>query len=148
MKKILYVVALMSEISLVAAVFILEKLASKKAGVNHHVLARRHQWEATVFSSENKNIIGFALVVILVGLMVLLINYLIKKRNLNVAGIFYKIQIIFGMLAAVVALMSQRTSFFLEMKTAPYMTFVAIAVLGIQILVLVSSSSMSNRKGK
>jgi len=143
MKKTVYFVALMSEISLVATMFILESFAEKKAGVNHHVLARRHQWETTVFSPGNKDFISFALAFIFAGFLALLVYSFIKRANSKEFFRFRQIQILIGMLAAAFALMSQHMMFFLDMKITPYITFSAMVILGIQLIVIALSGKLT-----
>ncbi len=144
MKKIFYAVALISEILLVAAVFILENLAAKKAGVNHHVLARKSQWETTVFRPENIKILSAMLIILIIALVFMKLHELKKRKNHK--SEFEIIQIIIAVLAAVVAILSQSNSYFLEMKTTPYITFAALTIFVFQAIILILKSFGKNNK--
>lgn len=146
MKKIFYAVALISEILLVAAVFILENLAAKKAGVNHHVLARKSQWETTVFRPENIKILSAMLIILIIALVFMELHELKKRKRKNHKSEFEIIQIIIAVLAAVVAILSQRNSYFLEMKTTPYITFAALTIFVFQAIILILNSFGKNNK--
>ena len=66
LKKILYSLSLFIEVPIFASLLLVNRLAHKKGGLNHHLLYRKHQYLKGIFSSQNLLLfsIGFALVAI------------------------------------------------------------------------------------
>ena len=69
MKKIINAAVIFLESAIFFLLFTLERLSGKKAGVNHHVLARKLQWSEKYFTTENINIIFPCIIAVLAGVI-------------------------------------------------------------------------------
>lgn len=76
LKKIFYYLSLSIGILIFAALFILNRLAYKKGGLNHHLLYRRNQYLKGIFSSPK--LIIFSIGFIMFALLML---YLIFQKG-------------------------------------------------------------------
>lgn len=81
MNRIIYIIATVLQIMTIASIFILEFLSRRKAGVNHHLIARKYQLKEGLFNDFN--LIFLLVIMILVLLSLILISKKIKKINLD-----------------------------------------------------------------
>ncbi len=76
MNKIIYFFVSSIQALTIAGIFILESLSRKKAGVNHHLIARKYQLQDGLYSSSNLVLLAFLIfaVVLLVFLLSIKLN--------------------------------------------------------------------------
>lgn len=81
MKKVIYTAVSFLQATTVGMVILLEYLSKKKAGVNHHLIARKHQLMDKIYSDFNLMLI---LCVMLLGLAVFALKSgKLKRKNLD-----------------------------------------------------------------
>lgn len=131
LKKILYVLIAFTQIALIIAVFIVQDLTSKRAGVMRHIYTRRYQLEASIFTPYNLNILSI-LSILLSLIFIFLILYNIKNNK----GIFYKIQLIISLLISIMMFMAIKLNYFVNMMAYPYFIMTFLLVLFLQLIIL------------
>lgn len=131
MLKILYILTSIIQIGLVLAIFIVEYLTDKKAGVMHHVYYRRYQFENSIFSQNNIDIQKTILMVLIAIFLVFVIISLKSSKSK-----FLKIQTILTLLISLMLYIVIVSSYFINMLAYHYFIFAFILVLLIQIIVL------------
>ncbi|MGL5439132.1 MAG: hypothetical protein ACRDA4_01940 [Filifactoraceae bacterium] len=83
---------------IILSLFVLQRLINTKAGVNHHVIARREQLAKTIFNNDNIHIIVLGTSLALAIALICLAIAIKKKRtyihhilglNIVISAIFY-----------------------------------------------------------
>lgn len=141
LKKILYGVLALIQISIIVAVFVVQYLSDKKAGVMRHIYYRRYQFEQSILNSSNLNILSMVILIVTLLLIVLLINSIKGNKNL-----FYKVQIAISILVGLITLIVIKSNYFIEMLAYPYFIMVFIVVLILQIAVVLSIKIFNKNK--
>jgi len=136
MKKIINKVVVFIEVSMVAFLFILENLSWQKAGVNHHVIARKIQWSEKYFTVKNIEILTFAIIaIILTAIFIQAVNirknHTVKQRK--ELGIHNGTAI----LSAGIFLLSLKNEVFLNLNISAYITFASMLVFLFEILIII-----------
>lgn len=131
LKKILYTLVVFIQIALIIAVFIVQDLTSKKAGVMRHIYTRRYQLEESIFTSYNLNILSI-LSILLSLIFILLIVYNIKNNKSK----FCKIQLIISLVISIMMFIVIKLNYFVNMMAYPYFIMVFLIVLFLQGIVL------------
>lgn len=132
MKKIAYFLIRIIQISLIAALFLLNYLSGKKAGVNHHVIARKIQWEASILSDSNLKLISIAVGILVLAIVLIIISKKLKKSFVNR-------NIVLLIIMGLIIIVSQKMVLFKNLVIAPYITIGAIIIFLTQtILILIT----------
>ncbi len=130
--KMVYALTCFIQASLIGAVFIINDLTGKKAGVMHHVYYKRNQYEQGIYSLEN---LGWQklLAVILGILFLLFLIYAVKEKKNR----FYKIQLFIASVISFLVYFVICSNFFISMLAYPYFIMVLEWVLLIQIIIII-----------
>lgn len=132
MKKIAYFLIRIIQISLIAALFLLNYLSGKKAGVNHHVIARKIQWEASILSDSNLKLISIAVGILVLAIVLIIISKKLKKSFVNR-------NLVLLIIMGLIIIISQKMVLFKNLVIAPYITMGAMAIFLTQtILILIT----------
>lgn len=132
MKKIAYFLIRIIQISLIAALFLLNYLSGKKAGVNHHVIARKIQWEASILSDSNLKLISIAVGILVLAIVLIIISKKLKKSFVNR-------NLVLLIIMGLIIIISQKMVLFKNLVIAPYITIGAIIIFLTQtILILIT----------
>lgn len=132
MKKIAYFLIRIIQISLIAALFLLNYLSGKKAGVNHHVIARKIQWEASILSDSNLKLISIAVGILVLAIVLIIISKKLKKSFVNR-------NLVLLIIMGLIIIVSQKMVLFKNLVIAPYITMGAMAIFLTQtILILIT----------
>lgn len=132
MKKIAYFLIRIIQISLIAALFLLNYLSGKKAGVNHHVIARKIQWEASILSDSNLKLISIAVGILVLAIVLIIISKKLKKSFVNR-------NLVLLIIMGLIIIISQKMVLFKNLVIAPYITIGAMAIFLTQtILILIT----------
>ncbi len=95
LKKILYGLSLFIGVPIFTGLLLVNRLAYKKGGLNHHLLYRKHQYLKGIFSSQNLLLfsIGFALLTVLL-LFWIFKDQKIKRKIAKAFALFYSLAFI------------------------------------------------------
>lgn len=138
MKKIAYFLIRIIQISLIAALFLLNYLSGKKAGVNHHVIARKIQWEASILSDSNLKLISIAVGILVLAIVLIIISKKLKKSFVNR-------NLVLLIIMGLTIIISQKMVLFKNLVIAPYITIGAIIIFLTQtILILITIFTKEN----
>lgn len=141
LKKILYGVLALIQISIIVAVFVVQYLSDKKAGVMRHIYYRRYQFEQSILNSSNLNILSMVILIVTLILIALLISSIKSNKNL-----FYKVQITISILLGFMTLIVIKSNYFIEMLAYPYFIMAFVLVLILQITVVLISKIFSKNR--
>lgn len=138
MKKIAYFLIRIIQISLIAALFLLNYLSGKKAGVNHHVIARKIQWEASILSDSNLKLISIAVGILVLAIVLIIISKKLKKSFVNR-------NLVLLIIIGLTIIISQKMVLFKNLVIASYITMGAITIFLTQtILILITIFTKEN----
>lgn len=138
MKKIACFLIRIIQISLIAALFLLNDLSGKKAGVNHHVIARKIQWEASILSDSNLKLISIAVGILVLAIVLIIISKKLKKSFVNR-------NLVLLIIMGLIIIISQKMVLFKNLVIAPYITMGAMAIFLTQtILILITIFTKEN----
>lgn len=138
MKKIAYFLIRIIQISLIAALFLLNYLSGKKAGVNHHVIARKIQWEASILSDSNLKLISIAVGILVLAIVLIIISKKLKKSFVNR-------NLVLLIIMGLTIIISQKMVLFKNLVIAPYITMGAMTIFLTQtILILITIFTKEN----
>ena len=138
MKKIACFLIRIIQISLIAALFLLNYLSGKKAGVNHHVIARKIQWEASILSDSNLKLISIAVGILVLAIVLIIISKKLKKSFVNR-------NLVLLIIMGLIIIISQKMVLFKNLVIAPYITMGAMAIFLTQtILILITIFTKEN----
>lgn len=142
LKKISYVLIALIQVSIISSVFIVQYLTNKKAGVMRHVYARRYQFEKSILTSSNLEILSVIALIITFIFIVLLV-----KSIKNNKGLFYKIQIIVCIIISLMICFIINSNYFIEKLAYPYfiMAFILVLILQIIVLIVIKISHVKNK---
>ncbi|WP_416198988.1 MAG: hypothetical protein ACFWUA_04575 [Sporanaerobacter sp.] len=130
--KSIYIFIAFIQVVLITAVFIIDNLTSKKAGVNHHIYYRRHQFEQNIYSINNllwQNILAVVLGIIFLIFLIFAIKY---RKSL-----FVKIQLSITVVLSFLLSGIISSQFFIDKLAYPYFIMVFQLILIIQILFII-----------
>lgn len=131
---------------IVALLCVFENLSNSKAGLNHHVLARKIQWSEKYFTFENVKLIVITLITIVVIAIVIQVINAPKKLSSKRVKITLTHNII-AILSAIVVVLSLKHEVFLNMNTSLYITFAAIAIFILEVCtIMYMNFAKINRK--
>lgn len=129
MKKIISIVASVTQIVILVSLVILNYFSNKSAGVNHHVIAKKYQWEATILNESNLMLISaiFWIVIILLALIIT------KQKCMNVS---LKIEFIKLIISVIFIEASYKLTLFKNLNIMPYITLGALIIFVTQTTVI------------
>ncbi len=129
MKKIISIVASVTQIVILVSLVILNYFSNKSAGVNHHVIAKKYQWEATILNESNLMLISaiFWIVIILLALIIT------KQKCMNVS---LKIEFIKLIISVIFIEASYKLTLFKNLNIMPYITLGALIIFVTQTTVV------------
>lgn len=130
-KKIAYIIAVLSQLTLIIAVVILNSLTEKKAGVMRHVYFRRLQYEQGIFSPKSLAIQSNLSVILGIGFVLLLLIEIKRKRSR-----FLIIQSLLAASIGFILFFIIKSSFFIRLIAYPYFIIAFEIAFGIQMLIL------------
>ncbi len=139
LKKIVYTLIVFIQVALIIAVFIVQDLTSKKAGVMRHIYTRRYQLEESIFTSYNLNILS-TLSILLSFILIFLILYNIKNNKSK----FYIIQLIISLLISIMVFLVIKLNYFVNMMAYQYFIMVFLVVLFLQAIILLFAKNLYN----
>lgn len=125
MNKKISTVASIVQMIILSSLFILNNFANKSAGVNHHVIARKYQWESTIFSNSNLSWISLAMWIIIMILAIIAL----KQKNKKM---FLKIEMIKLIASGIFVEASYRFTVFRNLNIMLYITLGALIIFLIQ----------------
>ncbi len=96
MNKIINIFSSILQIIIIAGIFSLELLSKKKAGVNHHLIARKYQLQEGLFNSDN--IMLLCAIIFIITLAVIFLS--IKQKKITLIKINFIIVGAFFILAS------------------------------------------------
>lgn len=130
MKRVGYLVGIL-QILMVAAVVALEFLSGKRGGVNHHVLARKHQWSQSLLSLERLQQLDILLGVSALLLSAALIRTWLRPTADPASGRALTGNLLLALCFTVLTFFSYRLSFFQQLRASSYgtLTFAAATLL-------------------
>lgn len=131
MKKIISIVASVAQIVILISLVILNYFSNKSAGVNHHVIAKKYQWEATILNESNLMLISaiFWIVIILLALIIT------KQKCMNVS---LKIEFIKLIISVIFIEASYKLTLFKNLNIMPYITLGALLIFITQTTVVLT----------
>lgn len=137
--KAAYLLSVFFQIALITAVFVINDLTRKKAGVNHHVYYKRHQYEQSIYSIDS--LVWQSIIAALIGLLFLLfLVFALKKSKSR----FYQLQIALTAIISFAVCFVINSDFFNNMLAYPYFIMVFQIILVIQIII-VTILSLKNK---
>lgn len=125
MKKTTYSIVHIVQVILIFSLLLLNYFSQKSAGVNHHIIARTHQWEIGVFSQKNLLIVS-----ILILIFILIFGFLLlrQKRKPKELKIEYALLVLFGIFIIV----SYKTALLEAVLIRSYIIISALIIFLIQ----------------
>lgn len=142
MLKILSVLTALIQVLMGAALVALEILSGKRGGINHHVLARKHQWSQSILSPERLQQGDVVL-----GLLVLLLTAALAASFRKPARRWTG-SMLTALLLSLLTLGSYHLPVFAQLRTSAYVTqalagatLLQLMLLGIQLLTRPGSKS-------
>ena len=130
-QKLFYFVLLFIQVGFIIAVFVVNDLADKKAGVYRHVYTRRMQYMEGFYNPNSiqwQSILAACFCIIL-----FIVLYSSIKRRTN---LFYKVQIVVAILLSFFVIMVMNSKFFISLMIYPYIIIVFDIVFVIQLMVV------------
>lgn len=134
LKNIAYALLNFVQLAIIVAVFVIQYLTNKKAGVMHHVYYKKYQYENSIFSSENLQIQKMISIVIAILLLALFI-YITKKRNTK----FFKVQVGIAEILSIMLYIVISSEYFASKLAYHYFIMAFALVLVIQIFIVILS---------
>ncbi|WP_352420247.1 hypothetical protein [Proteiniborus sp.] len=131
-KRVIYAIVALLQVALIVAVFVINNLTTKKAGVMRHVYSRRLQYEQSIFTQVNLIKHNIILIVLCI-LFAVLLFYAIKRRR----KIFTGIQITIGLIISLLTAIAINSKCFIDMLAYPYYIIAFELALLIQIIVII-----------
>lgn len=138
MKKIISIVASVTQIVILVSLVILNYFSNKSAGVNHHVIAKKYQWEATILNESNLMMLSaiFWIVIILLALIIT------KQKCMNVS---LKIEFIKLIISVIFIEASYKLTLFKNLNIMPYITLGALIIFVTQTTVILIDILLQNK---
>ena len=130
MKKIINAAVIFLESAIFFLLFVLERLSGIKAGVNHHVLARKLQWSEKYFTPENINIIFPCIIAVLAGVILVQAAVYIKKKKPPYMS-FFKVNNAALVLWACASAFSLKSGSVMELNTSVYIAAASIMIFAV-----------------
>ena len=130
MKKIINAAVIFLESAIFFLLFALERLSGKKAGVNHHVLARKLQWSEKYFTPENINIIFPCIIAVLAGVIFVQAAVYIKKKKTPYMS-FLRANNAILVLSALASALSLKSGAVMELNTSVYIAAASIMIFAV-----------------
>lgn len=127
-----FIFASLTQLCLLVTPFVIESLTKKKAGVNHHVIFKRVQYENGIFSPSNLSIQSIIVAIVGVMFVMILINTIKNKKTL-----YNKVQILLGFVLCLAVLFVINSSMFYDKIAYPYFIIAFIGALLIQMLIVI-----------
>lgn len=132
--KIAYILTLIIQVGIIIGTFVIEYLTNKKAGVMHHVYYRRYQFENSIFSQNNINILKIVSILLIIIFLIFMINTILKNKSKVV-----KIQAILTFIISIMLYISISSKYFINMLAYHYFIMTFSVVLLLQIVVYIIS---------
>lgn len=129
MKKIISIVASVTQIVILISLVILNYFSNKSAGVNHHVIAKKYQWETTILNGSNLMMLSAILWIVII-LLALIIT---KQKCMNVS---LKIEFIKLIISVIFIEASYKLTLFKNLNIMPYITLGALLIFVTQTTVV------------
>ena len=129
-KKAVCIISALLQVAIVGAVFIINDLTDKKAGVMHHVYYKRSQYESGIYSPEN-----LSWQVVVSALLAVIFTVVFIRAVKSKRGILYKIQSALAVGIGLSVIFVIKSSLFMELLPYPYFIMAFEIAMGIQIAV-------------
>ena len=130
----IWAVITLLQAALIAGGWVLARLAYQKAGVNHHVIFRKRQYNAIIFSGGKLLALQIAAAVLTIVLLVLLVRAIRRK------GGFYCLLNLESLAAAGVVLALLTVPALKAVQIYPYAVLIAAGILLLALLLQVLGS--------
>lgn len=127
MKKIINAAVILLESAMFFLLIVLEELSGKKAGVNHHVLARKIQWNEKYFTPENIDVVLPCIIAVLAVLIIIQSSVYRKKKRPPYSS-FFRANNAVLVLSAFVSLLSLKSGAVMELNTSVYIAAASILI--------------------
>ena len=131
MKKIINAAVILLESALYFLLIVLEELSGKKAGVNHHVLARKIQWNEKYFTPENIDMVLPLIIAVLAVLIIIQICVYRKKKKLPYSS-FFRANNAVLVVSAFASVLSLKSGAAMELNTSVYIAAASIVIFSVQ----------------
>lgn len=138
MKKIIGFTLVIVEILIYGVVFFLERLASSRPGVNHHLRYKKIFLMHNYLTEQNLKIILFLSVVLLLGYII----YVSKRRRTTVFSSWEKLLGFLGIASGVVLIASIQVGVHSSMMAYPYIIMILATVELVNIVILLIASKL------
>lgn len=132
MKKTIYTIIVIFQVTIIVGSFILQYLTNIKAGVMHHVYFKKYLLENGIFSSENIKMGSSILILISLILIIFSIYIFLKKKNMK----FFKIQLLIANILILSLYFVINGTYFINKLAYHYFIIAFALALTIQILVI------------
>lgn len=119
-----------------AALAVLEVLSGKRGGINHHVLARKHQWSQGLLSPERLQQADLLLGLLALGLAAALWANRRESRIQGREGKRLTVPLLTALVLALLTLGSYHLPLFTQLRTAAYVTLSLAGATLLQLLLL------------
>lgn len=130
--KAAYAIAALIQLALVAAVFQLNSLTTKKAGVMHHVYYMKDKYAHGIYSPTNLKLQSIAIIAV-AALAAGILAFAVRRQKSR----FLKIQTGIATLIGLVTWYVINSGFFKSLLAYPYFIMAFEIVLAIQMLILI-----------
>lgn len=140
LKFLLYVIAVIIQVAFIVAVFVIEYLTTKKAGVMRHVYTMGLRYKDGIYSPNNLFIQSIIAIVLITVFTIMSINYPKDKNQ------FINTQIILGIVISTFVVAIINIDFFSKFMSYHYIIMVSEIILLIQIFIIYVSVISGKRK--
>ncbi len=135
MKKIIGFILAIVEILIYGVVVFLERLASSRPGVNHHLRYKKTFLMHNYLTEQNMKIVLLLAVV----LLLVYIIYVSKRRKTTVFSLWEKLLGFLGIGSGIVLIASIQVGVHSSMMTYPYLIMILAAVEIVNIVILLAA---------
>ncbi len=145
MKRVGYLAGML-QILMVAAVVGLEILSGNRGGVNHHVLARKHQWSQSILNLERLQQLDIFLGVSALMLSAALIRTWLKPTADTASGRTMTDSLLLALCFTALTFFSYRLPFFQQLRASSYATLTFAAATLLQLGLIAALKHSDSRK--
>ena len=139
-KKAVCVISAMLQVAMIGAVFVINDLTDKKAGVMHHIYYKRHQYESGIYSATSLN-----WQVLMAALLGVIFTVIFIRAAKSKSGALYKSQSAVAAVVGLSVIFVIKSSFFIEMLAYPYFIMAFEIAMGIQIATVAAIGMLENK---
>lgn len=136
MRRLFCFLTAMLQLLMGAALAVLEVLSGKRGGINHHVLARKHQWSQGLLSPERLQQADLVLGLLALALAAALWRGWRESRIQGREGKRLTVPLLTTLVLALLTLGSHHMPLFTQLRTASYLTLALAGATLLQLLLL------------